>query len=653
MVLLPDPEPVATEAAKPREPAALRESIQRKIQHAEAVLIPTLTEKIDTTAAHGEPPSDAAVVGTEVGAGVAGGWAGDGPMPLQVMAALGGLPTEPEPEPEVPPVMNSVSAPQLAGLAQPEVAAVGPTGAPPVDAAHQLIKLPQSMGLLLELESDGGQNPAVIYTDLLRDYSRFLTELGEVASDGTASEGTLRALDMLDESAHDLLLELDAGVEAITAAAAAKKMHERRHELTQQQALLQALQSSTREPGLSDQAMLRQPGDSPPIGGLNAAPRAHGAWLEGDPTTQPPRKPDNANQPQNRSGAGTWSTSAVQNDSTSNSNNGSASSTSNDSSSFGGSANGSPELTGAGHHRTGGAAPTSSSTPMSATSKFTALTSAPGRSRMRADRQQKRSARSLAMAGQAVNSKGTRSHGSNSNATRSLGNKARDNLNTRTSRTLGSIPSDRRASANPKMLTKKMVMQELLLQMHKKWRTMNYVPQRPRKDMQIGGEFGTSSGVGTHSVDIPLTAHSSSSADLDASGRYGQSSSRSGSGFMGPTRRQRPKASTVRRAAELIESKAVKYEQVMGRMKLAYNQGGKTGSTSRRRATQPIQANRSRSRRTTRGHTGGSSGTPQRKAGAAGNRVVPLSPYKISNPSDPLGILSRSGGGMRAGPIAS
>ena len=587
-------------------------------------------------------------------------WAGDGPMPLEVMAATVTY-GEPEPEAELPPVVSqSSSAPQLGvGVVLPEVTSIG--SVPPLGGTHRLTNSPQSMELLLELES-GSQDPAVVYTDLLRDYSRFLTELGEVASDGAASEGTLRALDMLDESAHDLLLELDAGVEAITAAAAAKKMHERRNELTQQQALLQALQSSAAKMlGPDDPSLVRrvhstrsgsyssqQPGESvlgwpagvPPAAAVPVLAVAEALHKQGGTAT--------AQRPLVEAGARVRRAPVHAG-----------------SSSFNRVADEPPESIDASHIETVVSSSQHLPPSVSATTKVAALTAAPSdptrrasadRSRLRADRQQKRSARSLAMASQAGSSKSLRGHGSNSNSTRSLSSKARDNLNSRTVRTLGSIPSDRRAGVNPKMLTKKMVMQELLLQMHKKWRTMNYVPQRPRKDVQIGGEFGMSSGMAGHTVDIPLTAHSSGSGDLEGGsvGKFEPASGRSSSSFMEPTGRRRPKASTVRRAAELIESKAVKYEHVMGRMKVAYSQGGKGGSARSRRG-QPMQGNYARSRRATRiqSRSSGGGGSPQRNAGATGSRVVPLSPYKISNPSDPLGILSRSGGGMRAGPIAS
>ena len=73
--------------------------------------------------------------------------------------------------------------------------------------------------------------------------------------------------------------------------------------------------------------------------------------------------------------------------------------------------------------------------------------------------------------------------------------------------------TDKRASAsqdrahpraNPKMLTKKMVMQELLLEMHKKWRTMKFVPdlvKKPskgghaKKDMHEGGAAASTPGA--------------------------------------------------------------------------------------------------------------------------------------------------------------
>ena len=82
----------------------------------------------------------------------------------------------------------------------------------------------------------GLREPAEVYTELLRDYSEFLTELGEVAADGDASDDMLKQLDILDGrcvvgqptdvlhhasanhlygSANALLHELDAGVEAV------------------------------------------------------------------------------------------------------------------------------------------------------------------------------------------------------------------------------------------------------------------------------------------------------------------------------------------------------------------------------------------------------------------------------------------------------
>ena len=67
----------------------------------------------------------------------------------------------------------------------------------------------------LRVALEMGKEPAEVFTELLRDYSQFLTELGELAGGADQSEEVLSQLDILDGSAHELLLELDAGVEAV------------------------------------------------------------------------------------------------------------------------------------------------------------------------------------------------------------------------------------------------------------------------------------------------------------------------------------------------------------------------------------------------------------------------------------------------------
>ena len=55
-------------------------------------------------------------------------------------------------------------------------------------------------------------DPAVLYSDVLRSYSKFLGELNNASS---TPGDALQQLEQLDSTAHDLLQQLDAGVEAI------------------------------------------------------------------------------------------------------------------------------------------------------------------------------------------------------------------------------------------------------------------------------------------------------------------------------------------------------------------------------------------------------------------------------------------------------
>jgi hypothetical protein len=177
----------------------------------------------------------------------------------------------------------------------------------------------------------------------------------------------------------------------------------------------------------------------------------------------------------------------------------------------------------------------------------------------------------------------------------------RANLNTRSY----SKSTGKRDRNNPKMLTKKMVMQELLLEMHKKWRTMKFVPDsklnaRPKLPSQrsidaldtgstlmaptasssaatgVGAATSTGAdrsteGGGTfgRSADILRRQHRAPSTD---SMRQNQGSANRGSAPPGPPglARRRPKVATVQRAAELLESQAVNYEHVVDRMNNAY-----------------------------------------------------------------------------------
>ena len=152
------------------------------------------------------------------------------------------------------------------------------------------------------------------------------------------------------------------------------------------------------------------------------------------------------------------------------------------------------------------------------------------------------------------------------------------------------------------MLTKKMVMQELLLEMHKKWRTMKFVPDsklnaRPKLPSQRSidaldtgstlmaptASSSASAGVGTpastgadrtegtlgRGANTLRQQHRAPSTD---SMRLNQGGANRGSGPPGPPglARRRPTVATVQRAAELLESRAVNYEHVVDRMNNAY-----------------------------------------------------------------------------------
>lgn len=181
----------------------------------------------------------------------------------------------------------------------------------------------------------------------------------------------------------------------------------------------------------------------------------------------------------------------------------------------------------------------------------------------------------------------------------------RSALNTR------SKPTGKRDKNNPKMLTKKMVMQELLLEMHKKWRTMKFVPDSKLNARQVLPSQRSIDALDSSSNLMAPTTSSSASADAgvgpgtvtgtdgrtESGGvgggggtfrstdtlrrqRHGPSAdatrlnhaSARGSGPPGPPGlpRRRPTVATVQRAAELIESRAVKYEHVMGRVNHAF-----------------------------------------------------------------------------------
>merc|ERR1711969_460687 len=146
-----------------------------------------------------------------------------------------------------------------------------------------------------------------------------------------------------------------------------------------------------------------------------------------------------------------------------------------------------------------------------------------------------------------------------------------------------------------------MVMQELLLEMHKKWRTMKFVP-----DTKLNAARTTLRGQDRAAQQRSLEALVASSAEpqdgspggpgpmggmgaapgeprrqrrggkggsklrLNDPGRMPAPGVRSGPPGPPGLARRRPKAQTVQRAADLIESRAVKYDHVMDRMHNAY-----------------------------------------------------------------------------------
>jgi hypothetical protein len=148
-------------------------------------------------------------------------------------------------------------------------------------------------------------------------------------------------------------------------------------------------------------------------------------------------------------------------------------------------------------------------------------------------------------------------------------------------------------------------MQELLLEMHKKWRTMKFVPDsklnaRPKLPSQrsidaldpgsnlmaptasssapgVGTATGTGAntrteGGGTFGRSADALQRQPRRAPSAGSMCLNKGSAKRGNEPPGPPGlgRRRPKVATVQRAAELLESRAVKYEHVVDRMNNAY-----------------------------------------------------------------------------------
>ena len=629
MVLMPEEEAAAAAAAaddaapaddaRQLESQALRESIQRKIEHAEGVLIPTLG------AAPSSPTAAAAAAATAAAAGLdEGDWEGDGPMPMEVLAVTGS-----EGEESAASDAEDPEAAPAAGHAAPldvraSVESVGST------ASSATAELPadepegDDAELRFELEA-GLKDPAAVYTELLRDYSQFLTELGQVAADGQASEDTLKQLDMLDENAHGLLLELDAGVEAITAAAAAGtlRMQERHAELVQQAALLGASVGATvrgaaeASTSPSRAAPPARQAPSPTPAELRAEEMLVSAPSDSSPVQRlpPARAPGEHPKAVGTESVNTRSPQKSRHESV---------------------AAAQSAYQGATRSRRTGPKRAPSAEDERLTAAYTRQRSN-NRARMA-------EARSNAMAAAGGTGRFVR----------------REALNTRNSFNKAATKRGDKTS-NPKMLTKKMVMQELLLEMHKKWRTMKFVP-----DTKLNAARTTLRGQDRAAQQRSLEALVASSAEpqdgspggpgpmggvsaapgepasrrqrrggkggsklrLNDPGRMPAPGVRSGPPGPPGLARRRPKAQTVQRAADLIESRAVKYDQVMDRMRNA-NRGN--------RAPRMIR----------KSNLGG--GSPTSSPRKKGGRKAAPSPYNVGvrNPSDPLGILAKTGGGLR------
>ena len=533
---------------------ALRESIQRKIKHAEGVLIPTLGARTQATAA-------AAVDG---GAEEVDGWEGDGPMPMQLITGANSPGSSSD--------QTSVDADTVEIASDPgytrtsREAELGPLD----DDEEELV-------LRFELEA-GLKDPAAVYTELLRDYSQFLTELEQVAADGQASEETLKQLDMLDENAHSLLLELDAGVEAITAAAASGTLQLEQHEELREQAA--ALKTSV---GQLEETLARSQNsfDSqtsassvvPPAivapllsssSSTSGAPAVHIDEDDSGDSRQLDELPRQQQQSQHRD------------------------------------------------HQHRRRQPQRSTPPLSHQQEKRFLAPSPShqlgarsrRSGVKAAVEDDRLATAYARHRSSVRARMAETR---SNAMQGTGPRTvhRSALNSRSLKPT----TGKRDKSNPKMLTKKMVMQELLLEMHKKWRTMKFVPDSKLNARQVLPSQRSIDALDSSSTLMTPTVSSSASADVGAwpgsvtgtdgrtetggggggtfrstdtlrRPRHGPSAdairlnhvSARGSGPPGPPGlpRRRPTVATVQRAAELIESRAVKYEHVMGRMNYAF-----------------------------------------------------------------------------------